>query len=223
LADLKIPERFRSGLLRLAKLPDAGYEELLAALNRAPSSFTTNRELAVWISSEVPGVSGSDIRMIVESLTSLYRVRVRSERTVPRVAADIAASVREFESSTGPAFEGRLTSLLALPVLNVASVKAKELRAEGERIYCDAKILTDVRPVFGDGDDTSVTASIIVHTLKLGFHVSGPSAESHRELFVSLDSKDIVELKKVLERAEDKEKSLRTLLEATNTRLIDLE
>ena len=223
LADLRIPERFRGGLLRLAKLPDATYEEILAALNRAPTSFTTNRELVVWIGSEIPDIPASDLRMIVESLTSLYRLRVRSERPAPRVAADIAASVREFEPSAGPAFEKRLANLLPLPVLNVASVKAKELRAEGERTFCDAKILTDVRPVFGDGDDTSVTASIIVHTLKLGFHVSGPASESHRELLISLDSKDISGLKKVLERAEDKEKSLKQLLNTANIRLIERE
>ena len=221
LGNLRIPDRFKPGLSLLATMSDALYGEFFSASKKAPASFATNRELSVWISSEVSGIPALDIGSIVESLTSLYRVRVRSERSVSKVAQDITGATREFVKGLTAQFEERISALLALDAFNVASVKASELRADREKIYCDARILTDIRPVFEEVVGTLPSAAIILHTLKIGFHDS--NSASHKELFVALDSKDIADIKKVLERAEEKERSLRSVLDAAKLRLIDLQ
>lgn len=221
LGTLRIPERFRPGIVLLGKIPDASYEEILSACNGAPPVFATNRELAAWIVKGTPSVAESDVGSIVDSLTSLYRLRTRSERTAAVLARDVAAAAREFDTTVGEKLEERLAALLALDVFNVTYAKAKDLQIDEERTFCDARIITDIRPVFGDMIGSLPNASIIVHTLKIGFHESG--VPSHREIFIALDSNDIADLKKVLERAEEKEKRLKSVLDAAKIRLIDLQ
>jgi hypothetical protein len=107
-----------------------------------------------------------------------------------------------------------------LPSLNVVAVKAKELQMEAERTFCDARVITDLRPVFGGNVAESPTSMVIVHTLKVGYH--GTNSARHRELFMSLDADDIAKLKKVLDRAEEKTKTLKSKLDAAGIRSLDL-
>ena len=65
--------------------------------------------------------------------------------------------------------------------------KADDLRTEDERVFCTAKILTDLRPVFGSHVEDGPHGMIVVHLLKIGYH-SG--SEKLHEFFVSLDSGD---------------------------------
>jgi hypothetical protein len=219
--NMRIPDRFKPGLLLLAKISTASYEEIVEAAKRAKSSFASNQELAVWISSEVPTMPVSDLGKIVDSLASLYRVRARSDMPISRLANDVREALRELLPEIGVEFESRLSALLLLPVFDVTAEKAKELQGRGERTLCDARILTDIRPVFEENIGSLPTAAIIVHTLQLGFHDSG--LPTHREIYISLDSSDIKELKKVLERAEEKEKSLKLVLDAAKLRFINLD
>jgi hypothetical protein len=221
LGKLRIPDRFKPGLQLLAKIPSTSYEEILTAGSHAPSTFATNRELAAWIASEVPSLPEADVAKIIGSLTSLYRLRLRDDVSSSKLAADVAIAASEFIANLGPEFEKRLATLLPLQFLNVTSVKAKELQIQGEKTLCDSKILTDIRPVFGESVGESPDAAIIIHTLKLGFHDSG--SPSHRDIYISLDSDDISSLKKALERAEEKERSLRLVLEQAKIQLIDLQ
>lgn len=221
LGNLRIPDRFKLGLLLLAKISEESYQEILEAAKRAPSSFSSNRELVTWITSEIPTIPAPDLGKIVDSLTSLYRVRARSDLPVAKLAKDVKGAASELAPDISVEFENRLAALLPLAVFNVTAVKAKELQGRGERTLCDARILTDIRPVFEENIGSLPSAAIIVHTLQLGFHDSG--SPSHREIYISLDSSDIREIKKVLERAEEKEKSLKSVLDAAKLRFIDLE
>lgn len=101
---------------------------------------------------------------------------------------------------------------------NIVAIKAKELQLESERTFCDARILTDIRPVFRDKVGDKPEAMIVVHTLKIVAH----EATGHKEFYVALDAEDIQSLKKTLERAEDKARSLKNIIDASGSRSIDL-
>ena len=222
LAVLKIPEPYRLGVSVLANLPESSYNEILHALSRAPSSFVNPRELVAWVMSEAKGVSPSELTKLVSTLTSLYRLRSRQQGTsIETLANDVAIAARDIPNlkvAEGVDLASRLSALLALDSLNTIALKAKELQEESERTYCGARIITDVRPVFGESLDDSPTM-IIVHTLKLGFHDSTPG---HKDIYVALDASDIAALRKTLERAEEKAKKLKIMLEAAKLPSIDL-
>jgi hypothetical protein len=93
------------------------------------------------------------------------------------------------------------------------------LQSDVERAFCDARILTDLRPIFG-GEVDAPKAMIIVHTLKLSYHDAATG--KHEELFVAIDDEDIEKLKRILERAERKAKSLVSRLQLAGIKTVDL-
>ncbi|MCL5097631.1 MAG: hypothetical protein M1608_08905 [Candidatus Omnitrophica bacterium] len=107
-------------------------------------------------------------------------------------------------------FLHRLLILLSFEKSLGVTSKTFDVMTERERILCESRILTDIRPVFGKPSDRP-TAAIIVHNLKIIYHQDG----EHHEFYVALDGEDIRTLKGVLERAEKKEQSLQSLMGET--------
>jgi hypothetical protein len=221
---MRIPDRYKPGLSLVASIPEASYVEVLGAAKTAPSTFSNNKELSAWMSSGARSISPGNIEEIVDSLTSLYRLRLRVNVPITRLAEDAATAAREqianFTTAIGTPFQDRLASLLVLDSLNVLTAKARELQTESERVFCEARILTDIRPIFGIQLGTVPEAAVIVHTLKIGFHDAETSA--HKEIFIALDSDDIGTLKKIAERAEEKARILKSMLDAAKLRSVEL-
>src|SRR5260370_19616168 len=109
-----------------------------------------------------------------------------------------------------PAVTAKLTSLLGLNTLERAS-KIEQLKADHHSIFYDAKILTDLRPVFDQPTEQPIGA-IVTHTLKIIFHEAG----EHKELYFALDADDVLTLKKIADRAADKMSSLQNVLKTAN-------
>lgn len=219
MANLRIPDRYKEGILLLAAASDEAFAEILSALKKAPAHMTNIRELAAWVGPETSSTPKSDSAKIVDALTSLYRLQKRTSFSVSKIAHDVANGAEELELEARNRLQKRLELALPLDALNVTSAKARELLMDREKAYCDAKIVTDIRPVFGDDVD-SPEAAIIIHTLKLGFHDSG--SNSHKDIYVALDSRDIADLKKILERAELKETRLKTVISAAQLKQVEL-
>ena len=219
---LKIPDRHRSGMTAFLGLNEAAFTDILAALKRAPS-MASSRELVAWVIPEVKALPPDDIKSLLNMLTSLYRVRVRANVSPQQLTDDVLEALRSdglVPSSQEEQFKDRLTAILAVEALSVVATKAQELRTEFERTFCDARILTDLRPVFGSNVEDTPTAMIIVHTLKLGYHDTNSS--EHKEMFIAIDNEDIAKLTEQLSRAAKKEKTLKTRLEAAGIKFVDL-
>jgi len=220
LAVVTIPEPYQAGVSTLAKLPDSVYTRLREALSRAPATFTNQRELLAWITSEVTAIPPTELVRVIRTLASLYRLRSRQPNvTVQDLAKDVAIAARDipnFVIGDGVDLSKRLAELLAMESLNTTALKAKELQLESERTFCEARVITDIRPVFGESIDDPPTM-MIVHNLKIGFHEPG-----HKDIYVALDAADISALQKTLQRAEEKAKKLHSILESTGLRSIDL-
>ena len=106
----------------------------------------------------------------------------------------------------------RLAKLLGYENSLGVTSKALDVMTEHERILCGARIVTDIRPVFGRPTDKP-TAAVIVHNLKISYHQD----DEHREFYVALDTEDVVRLRTLLERAEMKAQSLEALLQRAAT------
>jgi len=85
------------------------------------------------------------------------------------------------------------------------SYKAQRLAYLHERIYRDAEIITDVRPVF-DSTGEKVLEAVISHTLVVNFGTLGRSERSH----FAMDAGDVLKLRKACDRAISKAKSLQS-------------
>lgn len=221
---LNIPERYRPGLSLLATMADDSYSGLLGSLRSAPPSFSGQREVTAWVMPSVKSVSEGDINRIFESLASLSRVLARRGAQSTQLAHDVSVAaldtIKGLTATAAATLERRLDDLLPLSSLIASANKAKELQVQRERTLCDVRLLTDLRPVFADDVTKPAMAMTVIHTLKIGYHDSNSSI--HKEFYVALDAADIKSLKSALERAEQKEQSLKDTLETAHIRLVEL-
>jgi hypothetical protein len=222
LPSLKIPDRFKPGIVVLGTLSEESFNQVMSSLSSAPLPPKGHKELNSWVASEIKDVTATDLKRVIETLVSLYRLRIKSKVEPEVLASDVVES-----ASTEPSLKGlpsdllreRLNRALTVTSLDLVDAKAKELQQEYERTFCDARIVTDLRPVFGGNVTDSPDTMIIVHTLKLGFH---DSRGKHKDIFVSLDTDEIGQLIDVLKRALAKNKTLKGKMDAMGIQAADI-
>jgi hypothetical protein len=106
-------------------------------------------------------------------------------------------------------FKEKLKILLGAEMFGMVS-KVDDLRTESEHIFCHARLLTDMRPVFGTDVEKGPIAILVTHNLKVAYHLSGRKGD--HDFYVSLDSDDLSELKEQIIRAEAKASTLRAIV-----------
>jgi hypothetical protein len=89
--------------------------------------------------------------------------------------------------------------------------KANEVWRELPGRLTGVRILTDVRPIFADGETLVPASSFIVHTLRLEVQ----DGDESRKLHLTLDAQAISALEAALGRARVKELSLEAALRET--------
>lgn len=219
MAALEIPEQYKSGLAKLLALRQESAEALLAALNDAPPVISTF-ELSSLLASKVKSVSREEIEDIADTLVSLYLTQQHHPDLADELPEDICRAMddsdaQELKLSEGSRdrFKNLLTALLKAEALVYAS-KAIGVLRDNERMFCNARILTDIRPVFGSNVRTPPKAAVMVHILNITYH----QGEELKEFYVGLDPDDVETLRMVLKRADLKAKSLRSVFEAAHLR-----
>lgn len=221
MASLKIPARYVAGMSKIISLPDEPFEELVSVLSGLSPSIDV-RALASEAATGTKMVSREDVSRIVRTVFSLYVARSYSDdpqESVDEFVDDIWQGLRQSDreelqvsAEDKDRVERRLRRLLTFDTFNAAS-KAMNLLQEHERLFCDARILTDARPIYGSDPKATPKAAVITHTLRVAYHEGG---EEIKEIYIVIDAADIKELRNQLDRAESKSASLRALFGSMN-------
>lgn len=208
---LRIPPRYLPGLKAIAELSDEATKDLQAALVNVPRSLTTER-LAEHVAKAVPHISDKALET-TEALLSLTTLLPEDGSGAPDLAKDVAHSEDlELADKKRDPFAVRLVTLLNLECLWLAA-RAYDIVTEYERVFHDARILTDMRPVFGPDISQGPKAALLISTLKIDFHPPDGSLNSH---FFALDYADLLRLRDAVERAISKHKSLQAMIKQTD-------
>lgn len=217
----RIPDRYRAGLVKIRLMPEEAFAELVWALDHVPT-IARFPILASRVAAGVKALSKSEIDDILRSLFSLVPSLAETEVSVETIASELIEAMRASERDDlqlppqqEDVFKSRITSLLSLFPLNM-SAKASRIRVEYPNVFWDARILSDVRPVFDKPGERPI-GSVINHTLKIEYHEGG----DHKEFYVALDGDDLSRLKRIVERAEIKAESLKLYLK--NSEMPDLD
>ena len=215
--ELKIPKPHLRGLRTLARLPAESVEALVSHLSEEPQ-FGSPID-----GGEISGLRAPDYEALVKTIDSLYRVRAYYETPTEEFATSVINAYKRqtrFESSEGERtdeelFKRKLESVLRIRRLSLRA-KANVLGREYEHIYHKGRILTDLRPVFSTDATENPAGLIVSHQLKLVYH----QGFEHKEIVLTLDTSDMLELKRSIERAEEKELSIRKLMKEKNILII---
>ena len=203
-----IPEKYIGGFEKLSSLTNEDFEKIKEGISYTSLTFSL-KKLADNIV-EVKKVNPADLHQIFVSLGSILPYMEKVE-AINELIDDIAnIGVQKGFIKDKNTFVERLTFLFSSPQIYYAS-KARELLTECGNIYIDSRLITDIRPVFGIDLDESPKGAMIIHNLHI--HYQADEEGDHKDLFLALDAKDIKTLKDVLNRAEIKEKSLKTVIE----------
>jgi hypothetical protein len=216
----EIPERYKNGLSQVNELDETTFEELLSALAVAQPAFNS-KAVASHVAKIVNKIAPADIENLVTAILSLYSFRHYYDVSVEELVRNLTQAM---ETSGDPKlklngdqdkFQSRLSRLLNIEALGVPS-KALDLLHEYPYTFCHTRILTDIRPIFGPQTDVAPRAALIAHVLRISYH----EGRELKEFYVAMDDGDIKSLRDALDRADDKAKSLRSVLERANILLM---
>lgn len=219
----KVPERYEEALAKIRRLDDESIQELLAALQKVPNTINTN-SLSLAVAEQVDTIAASDVEEVVSALIFFYSYRNHFGAGSTDAARDIVRALEENdsgESKLSPeelaTFEDRLARLLDVGRFH-DTARAGELLLENEHSLLEARIVTDLRPVFErDHPEAVPKGALVVHMLKIVFRADNTT----KNFFVALDTNDVRELMEQLERADAKAESLKAILGGAGVSYID--
>jgi hypothetical protein len=200
----QIPEQHVEPLVVLRDLPDDAFQRLVEALRSEPP-VTTRDELEERVRSAVPELSDKAAQ-VIEVLYSIDLLRASRGST----ASEMAAALRDARGLPGDDEERRrlgerLAQSLAIPNLGLVA-KAIELFFANERNVQSVRIVSDLRPIFGDDPTMQPVAALVTHVLQIAFWrpTGGPTETLH----FALEDDDLRMLEKAVSRAQAKSNTL---------------
>lgn len=226
MASLKLHEKIVTGLEKIPSLTEENFQELVSVLESYPLKLYQQRIFDEDAASQVSTFPKSDAKAIVTALFGLYVGRVGVDVDTSTYVNDITESLKEVKGESAEwlaadeslgQFKERLTRLLSIKPLEVVA-KANDVLIANGQTYLSAQILTDIRAVFGESVEASPAAAVIVHMLNIEYYQNG----ERQEFFVALDTADIGDLMKTLERAKTKAESLKRLLASTGVTYVEV-
>ena len=207
---LTVPQRHVSAFETLRAMEDKDFSALLGAL--ANEDATVQGEALAKSIQQDSEQGLSAVGALLDAIISLAARSYRTRESTSHVAERVASSP-QFLTDDGrdESFTTRIESLLGCEVIRLQS-KALAIGATHERIFANAQVVTDLRPLFNEDIDQrpEPEAALLCHTLSLHFIASDGT---HDNFYIALDDDDVQILQQTLERAVLKTQSLSRLLQ----------
>lgn len=192
----------------IAQLTDQGAARIESALGSVPRHLTSDR-LASIIGEAAPEVA-DDATDVIEAVLSLVGLLPEDSPSPVELAREVGESPDiDLEDAQRTTFVDRLTRLLGVEAL-VLSSRALDVITEHENTFHNARILTDLRPVFGTEIANGPAVAAVVAMLKVDYHAGDRAVTSS---YFAMDHSDLLLLRSVIDRAITKVESLRKLID----------
>jgi len=204
---MRVPRAHQEAVTLIRDLSDEAFAELEKQLSSA-NAFCGISELTTR-AAHVDALTSDDAQSVVLALLSLYAQLKFHGWTAADLAAGVARSRDLPETDVDPdSLERRLASLLALDAVGTTG-RALDLLTEHEHVFHSARVLTDIRPVFGPNPTDPPNGALIVESLKIDYFDEG----STQSLYLSLSHSDLEDLRDTISRALEKSDTVRELLD----------
>lgn len=183
-----------------------------------PAGYASVDRLVSKLTEAAPRITAREARSAVQAILSVESGRVIHDDSLEKFAQGIATS-RDLDlpPDTAGLLTERLEVLARLPVIAITA-KTKDIASEHDRIFHSARVLTDIRPVFGDDPHQPPLGAVVSHLLRIDVFRHGKL----EDYFVALDNSDLVALKAVVDRAIEKNQSLGKILDVSGFARFDL-
>lgn len=222
MAKVRIPDQVKPGLIELSKLTQNNFDGLIDFVRNAKAEFKPDI-LLVKLKSYLKDVNEQEIEHLLKTLISVFSFFETTNKTATQIIQDLVNAILSDEITSDCSdeqislLETRLTALLAINSPFKLSSKAVTLVRDYERIYLDARIINDIRPVISKKHEKTLTGALILHTLKIEYQ----DINGTQELYIALDTNDIQNLRKKLEEAEDEINTIKKIINQADIIYLD--
>ena len=216
-SSITIPKSDLPALKSIVELGPQDFDCLLSAM-RGTKAVLSKGKFIRSIAAKAKGIDRSKLSAIFKVIFVLYAMKDRTGTSAKELAQRVAESYANSQSKENrPSSEqadilnSRIGQLLSNDKTVAVTAKAFDVMTAHEHVFCGARIMSDIRPVFS-GSVEAASAAVMVHNLQIGFHDNGSG--EHKDFYVALDTDDIQLLKSLIERAEKKTGALEAILKA---------
>jgi hypothetical protein len=211
-------EALAKGLNAIAVLPDEAFGKLLAFLEAIPIEIKQGEIFNAGKPSSGEGILIDEavISAAFSIVMSRGGSRLSVKQFVERIVDGISPSA-DLNDTQLQTLRRRAAEILSIRSLDLVA-RAHNVLLEHSQTFSTARIVSDLRPVFGDQISDDPAGVVIVHMLNVSYRSAG-----RRETFVvALDEKDIDDLIGVLQRAKDKSATLKRIIGTTGVPYINV-
>ena len=211
MAKYHIPDPYLEGFKYISELSSNQASAIAEYLGNSQFGLNIDKIVEGLLEDEIfSNFNFSKLNLLVKAIFSILRIEDLAADEKHKNIDDLTRSVidqsdanSEIDSET---LKGHLETFLNISGKVKQTIKGRQLLRDNERNYVRSKLMTDIRVVFDEEvDSTAVSNAVIVHRLKIEYAKNSDI----KDCFYALDSNDLLELKKNIERAIDKEKVLR--------------
>ena len=212
---LQIPDEYRDAVESLIGLDEDAVGSLLDALKAADPAVSP-RALARSIATDVP----IGVRPLTDLLTALISLILsvtggETDRDSGMEVASAASKAKlgglKPDSEAETLFAARIARFLELADKLSVTSKASSVYFAHRSLFHRARVLSDIRTIFGQGESTEPVAGMIVHQLEI--HVGEDNdARSH---YIAMNIHDLREIRHAVDRAISKEAALRKVIDSS--------
>ncbi len=218
-----IPRPYQKGFGIILNLSKKDFDELYSNIENLVDSYSV-KDLSEQIVKANKSFTEDNIKQIVIAIRGLTEIIENSEDTIEETLEDIFDIIKEgnaediiYNNQNKEDFQSRVKKLLESKAIENSS-KAIRVLTANQNNFLFARIITDIRPIFNTNVEETPKSAVIVHNLQL--HYQDSHCAEHKDIFISLDSKDVQALKDALARAEKKERNLKSMLQNINLKLL---
>lgn len=211
MARLRIPQLARSALVQMAEISSANFQAMVEGF-RIDGPLVVRSDLTRRLLDRTVDLDEDDVAEFIDLTLSLASLRVDRDITAEQLAEEIsAASDLRVPDEKRSELRERIAVLLQVPSVQQLS-KAADLLARDERVFHEARVTTDMRPIFEEDPSTVPQTAVILHNLTIVYHTS----RGVEEWQVALDEADLLSLHNVVDRAVQKGRTLHKLMDAAH-------
>lgn len=224
---LTIPEEYRSGFAGLRALGKDQADELISALHNV-QPVRRRASLYARVASEAKSVERSQLDEMLDVLISLFALQDDMSMSTAEFVRTISdamdrSGVEDLtftEKVERSSFETVLTQLLEIEAFEVTAKALSLVYEQSHIVHGNFRIMTDMRPIFSSRpEEPAMRGAMVTYTLKFEYH----DGSEIKELFVSLNTRQVDQLAEATERAKTKAKELKQFLQSSGIHFVESE
>lgn len=205
---LRVPGRHRASFTELGSWSNEAFETVAVAFESAPRTFNET-DLAASVADALKAAGAADVGTTLDALLSLRSYISNHHSTIDVAASTVAEQMARDLDADGEDLRVRVDRLLRTDAVTFVA-KAMSLGLEAERIFHTCRVVSDLRPVFGNDRHELPIGMMVLHSLRIDFFQDQQIAS----VYLNLSDEDLETLKGEIDQAYAKRISLGSLADS---------